>query len=234
MKRNIIMSCGISGSGKSTLMEGLVDLDPELFEIAISSTTREPREGEIDGVHYYFLTEEEFLNRDMIESVQFNGCYYGVQASEFERISSEKHILLVVEPNGALQIAKYIQENELDIEPLLIHMSIPLSTIRENLEKVIIGSDISELKRLEAIKEDGVEDYSVIADEIASINEVIKSKKEMISNRLSRGTIEEDLKALLPEMKKANLKIDLSVKVLNGQTTESVYEWFTLYKKMYK
>ena len=231
-QRNILMVTGISGSGKSTLFDngddptlppGLVQLDPKRFEIAISCTTRPPRlgnpgnPGETNGIHYHFLTREEFLKQDMIESVEFNENLYGVQASEFERIPKEKDILLVVEPNGALQIAKYIKNNNIDLNIILIHMGIPLSVIKNNL----FTNEILPLQE-KLLATDG---YS---EEAEKIRETISEKKKAIEIRLGRGNINEDLKKLLPEMKEYNLEVDLPIKVLNKDTSESVYQWYLI------
>lgn len=53
---------GPSGAGKSTLVKHLMNVAKEQFIFSISSTTRQPREGEVNGVHYHFISKEEFMN----------------------------------------------------------------------------------------------------------------------------------------------------------------------------
>jgi guanylate kinase len=127
------MLIGASGSGKSVLAENLMNEYKGEFETAISYTTRERREGEINGVHYHFVSEEEFGNVDMIESVRFGDSLYGLSSDVFYK--SNKDILLVVEPNGASQILEYIDAHSVDIVPLVIFMDIPPKTCEENMRK---------------------------------------------------------------------------------------------------
>lgn len=79
-KYKIIAICGKSASGKDTLLHKIVEQNPELHEI-ISCTTRPPREGEIDGRNYFFLTDEEFkekyLKGEMLEVSKFRNWNYG-------------------------------------------------------------------------------------------------------------------------------------------------------------
>ena len=52
---------GPSGAGKSTLVKHLIAVSPDNFAFSVSSTTRAPRDGEVDGIHYNFVSKEEFL-----------------------------------------------------------------------------------------------------------------------------------------------------------------------------
>ena len=79
MDKRIVLLFGPSGSGKSVLSKKLFDLG---YVELISSTTREPRAGEINGKDYYFLTAEEFEKTKMIEKTQYNGNWYGTEISE--------------------------------------------------------------------------------------------------------------------------------------------------------
>lgn len=76
----IIVLMGKAGSGKDTLMQAILQASPDLHSI-VSCTTRPPREGEIEGKNYYFLTHEEFAERlangRMIEATIFNDWCYG-------------------------------------------------------------------------------------------------------------------------------------------------------------
>lgn len=76
----IIVLIGEAGSGKDSLMQGVLQENPNLHEI-VSYTTRPPREGEIDGINYNFISGEKFgdkvINGEMIEAACFNGWFYG-------------------------------------------------------------------------------------------------------------------------------------------------------------
>lgn len=79
-KYKVIAICGKSASGKDTLLRKIIALNPEVHEI-IGCTTRPPREHEVDGIDYFFLSLEEFaakdLNNEMLETSQFREWLYG-------------------------------------------------------------------------------------------------------------------------------------------------------------
>lgn len=78
-----LVICGPSGSGKSTLLKRLLKEFPDMFGFSVSHTTRSPRPGEKDGVHYHFTTKEKMLaaieNGEFIESATFSGNTYGTR-----------------------------------------------------------------------------------------------------------------------------------------------------------
>lgn len=97
-----------SGAGKSTLSEMLLKDNPNLA-LSVSMTTRQPREGEIDGVHYFFKTVGEFQQiRDdnaLLEWAEVFGNFYGTPAAPVqERISQGKDILFDIDWQGAAQV----------------------------------------------------------------------------------------------------------------------------------
>jgi len=103
-KGKIIVFSAPSGGGKTTLLNYLRMKLPELV-YSISATTRKPREGEIDGVHYFFLTEEEF--KDRVQKNQFaewavvHGNYYGTPRSFIDNtIDSGKNIVMDIDVFG--------------------------------------------------------------------------------------------------------------------------------------
>lgn len=80
-KYKIIALIGEAGSGKDRVMKEVLAAAPTAFNEIISCTTRPPREGEVDGVNYFFIDAEEFaykvLNYEMIEATSFNDWFYG-------------------------------------------------------------------------------------------------------------------------------------------------------------
>jgi guanylate kinase len=108
-KQPVLVITGTSGAGKGTLVQELLRRVPEVA-LAVSATTRERRPGELDGVHYWFITEEEFDRRladdDFLEYYAFPwGQRSGTLWSELDRIrDAGKAPLLELEPNGALAV----------------------------------------------------------------------------------------------------------------------------------
>lgn len=96
----IFVLMGPSGSGKTTLAKHLKSLG--LFEL-ISCTTREPRDGEINGVDYYFYTEEEFDQIPMIEKTTYSNRKYGTSINEVEKKINKGDCFAVVDSHGAEQ-----------------------------------------------------------------------------------------------------------------------------------
>lgn len=83
---NVIAICGEAGSGKDTLVRELIEATG--WNGIVSCTTRPPRQGEQNGINYYFLSNEEFaekvLNREMLEATIFNDWCYGTMISSLQ------------------------------------------------------------------------------------------------------------------------------------------------------
>lgn len=109
----VFVITGPSGAGKGTLIKALVERLTEL-EVAVSATTRAQRPGEIDGVDYWFLSDEEFLARivagDFLEHVHYvSGKRYGTLRSEMTRIADEGRVcVLELELDGALHVQEEV------------------------------------------------------------------------------------------------------------------------------
>jgi guanylate kinase len=104
----VFVITGPSGVGKGTLIKELLKELPDL-ELSISATTRSPREGEINGRDYHFLTPEEFERRtdenDFLEWATYSGNRYGTLRSEVERRVEAGHsVVLEIEVQGAQQV----------------------------------------------------------------------------------------------------------------------------------
>jgi guanylate kinase len=108
----VFVVTGPSGAGKGTLIERVLPRFPELA-LAVSATTRPQRPGEEDGVHYYFLTREEFDRRveaeEFLEWVDYVGHRYGTLLSEIDRLRTSGNApLLELETEGALRVKRRI------------------------------------------------------------------------------------------------------------------------------
>lgn len=122
-----------SCAGKDHLASTLVESGD--WELVVSATTRPPRAGEIDGVHYHFLTREEFEERirreELLEHAEFSGNYYGTPASEVDRIHARgKNPLAIVEPNGARSLLYGALQTKTPLVLMTIHASQDLITAR--------------------------------------------------------------------------------------------------------
>jgi len=98
----IILLVGASGSGKTTIGKKLEEIGiPQL----VSHTTRKQRAGETEGQDYYFVTEEEMKDTELIESSEYDGNIYGLSKEELES-ESDKHeaVYFITDKNGARQI----------------------------------------------------------------------------------------------------------------------------------
>ena len=96
-KIKIIALMGKAGAGKDYLLQELIKGNKNEYNEIISCTTRPPREGEVNGKNYYFLTEEEFKQQNMIESTEFRGWHYG---TSIESLDKEKVNVGVFNPAG--------------------------------------------------------------------------------------------------------------------------------------
>lgn len=108
MKPFLLVLSAPSGGGKSSIARNLLQGRDDLG-YSVSATTRPIREGERDGVDYYFLTREEFVRRrdagDFLEWATYGGHLYGTLRSEIERIFARgRHAVLDIEIEGARQI----------------------------------------------------------------------------------------------------------------------------------
>ena len=106
---------GPSGCGKGTIVKELLKKYPETFALSVSATTRAPRVGEVDGVHYYFITREEFERRiddqQILEYTSYCGNYYGTPKKElYERTVSGINVILEIEVEGAMNVRRLCPE----------------------------------------------------------------------------------------------------------------------------
>jgi guanylate kinase len=115
-----VIFCAPSGAGKTTIVKHLISHIPAL-KFSISATTRKPRQGEIHGKDYYFLSEEEFKlkinNNELYEWQEvYAGMYYGTLKSEVERIWSEgNHVIFDVDVIGGLNLKKELKGRALAV-----------------------------------------------------------------------------------------------------------------------
>ncbi len=124
-----------SGAGKTTLTKLLRDEEPSLT-LSISVTTRPRRPSEVHGVHYYFITPEEFIamrdRGDLLEWAEVHGNFYGSPRKEIDRaLQSGKDILFDIDYQGAMQVRKTAPDDVVSI--FILPPSIP--ELRRRLER---------------------------------------------------------------------------------------------------
>ncbi len=147
----LIVFSGPSGVGKGSLMSKIIGRRKNL-KLSTSYTTREPREGEVDGEDYYFLKREKFLelakSGEMLEYAEYCGNYYGTPRSLVEKeLEQGNNVILEIEVQGGKQI--------LDNFPEAIGVFIIPPSVRELYRRLINrASDTEEVitKRVEESK----------------------------------------------------------------------------------
>ena len=119
MEKAIIITAP-SGAGKSTIAAHVLSV-VEGLDFSVSATTRQSRKGEEDGVDYYYITKEEFLQHveanDFVEWEEvYEGIYYGTLKAEIDRIwAMDKAVLYIVDVVGAKDLKGYFGEQALAI-----------------------------------------------------------------------------------------------------------------------
>lgn len=184
--RKAILFSAPSGSGKTTIIKKILE-KMNCFEFSISATSRSPREGERNGVDYYFLTEEEFVRR--VEAGEFleweevyKGVRYGTLKSEIERIWNKgKVIIFDVDVNGGMNIKRYFGDDALALfvmPPSIEELERRLRTRGTESEEAIVkrlGRSAAELKEADKF------DHTIINDDLnRAVAETEKAIKEYL------------------------------------------------------
>ena len=105
---NLFIISGPSGAGKGTLVKELVTRVPDLW-VSVSVTTRAPRPGEVEGLHYFFVSNEEFdrliAEDGLLEWAEVHGNRYGTpRAAVAEHVAAGQQVVLEIDPQGAFQV----------------------------------------------------------------------------------------------------------------------------------
>ena len=110
----LIVISGPSGAGKGTICKSFLERNTEVA-ISVSATTRSPRNGEVEGVNYYFMSKEDFkkkiMDNDFLEYAEVYDNFYGTPKSNVEELlESGKDVILEIDIQGALKVKENTEE----------------------------------------------------------------------------------------------------------------------------
>ncbi len=184
-KGNLLVISGPSGAGKGTIVTELLKMDDKL-SLSISCTTRYKREGELDGVHYYFISKEQFKSMidegDFLEYAQVFDNFYGTPISKIEeKRNSGQDVILEIDVQGALQVKTKVPDAKLifimppSMEVLKERLMGRMTETQEQIEKRF-GKAQKEMSLKERY------DYCVVNDDlhtaVEKVYDIIKKNRK--------------------------------------------------------
>jgi guanylate kinase len=195
----LIVLSGPSGVGKGTVRKEIFAQNDTSFEYSISMTTRTPREGEVDGVDYFFKSTEEFEKLieegKLLEYAQFVGNYYGTPVDYVrETLDRGKDVFLEIEVQGARQVREKFPEG------LFIFLAPPsLSELKNRITTRGTESEAIITNRMNVAKEEiemmSLYDYVVENDQVELACDRIKAI--VIAEHCRRQRVEVRYKKML-------------------------------------
>ena len=175
----LIVFSAPSGSGKTTLVRHVIKTFPEKFAFSISATSRKPREGEVHGVDYFFLSEADFkariAARDFVEYEEvYQGVFYGTLHSELVRVwAAQKTVLFDVDVVGGLHIKKQFPQDTL----ALFIQPPSIEALASRLQKR--GTETEEAIQKRISKAAAEMEYASQFDHVV-VNEYLKDAKQEV------------------------------------------------------
>lgn len=176
----IIIISAPSGTGKSTIINSIIDNEDLRLSFSVSATNRSPREGEVDGVNYYYLTTEEFQKRIKDDAfIEFEevypGRYYGTLKSEVKRVLENGfNLILDIDVKGGLNVKKqYPDAVSIFIQPPSIECLKERLINRKTDSMEVINERVSKAEyELSFSKQ---YDYNVVNDVLETAIEEVKN-----------------------------------------------------------
>ena len=188
----LVIVSGFSGAGKGTIMKELIS-SRDNYSLSVSATTRQPREGEVNGVSYFFKSVEEFekmIEQDeFLEYACYVGNYYGTPKKFVEDKRDEgKDVLLEIEIQGAMKVKEKCPD------AILIFITTKdADTLRARL--IGRGTETEEVinERMQRAREEalGVENYhyivvnDILEDCVETVDRIVRSEHNRTSDKIS-------------------------------------------------
>lgn len=193
----LLVVSGFSGAGKGTVVNAIMNTYDD-YALSVSATTRKPREGEIDGVSYFFKTTDEFKsmidNNELLEYANYVGNYYGTPKSYVEnKLRDGYNVILEIESVGAFNVKKIFPE-------AVLTFIIPPSA--DELERRLRGRGTEEDAVIKArlakacTEAEGVENYDYIvvnenvSDCVSEINDIAHGVPEVLERCMTSHNID--------------------------------------------
>lgn len=202
-KRGILaIISGFSGAGKGTVVNKLLEKDN--YAVSISATTREPRQGEVDGKNYFFKSRDEFENmienNQLIEYAEYVGNYYGTPRDYvFKKLEEGYDVILEIEMQGALKVKEKFSETA------LIFITPPSA---DELKKRLVGRGTETIEQIDKRMSRAVDecdymnkyDYIVVNDDLDECVDEIHRLLQSIHN--AKENQSELIEKITEELKK--------------------------------
>lgn len=193
---------GFSGAGKGTVVNKLLEKDN--YAVSISATTREPRQGEVDGKNYFFKSRDEFENmienNQLIEYAEYVGNYYGTPRDYvFKKLEEGYDVILEIEMQGALKVKEKFPETA------LIFITPPSA---DELKKRLVGRGTETIEQIDKRMSRAVDecdymnkyDYIVVNDDLDECVDEIHRLLQSIHN--AKENQSELIEKITEELKK--------------------------------
>ena len=193
MSRNkegvLIVLSGPSGTGKGTIVQRLLEQHDDIV-LSVSMTTRDPRPGELERVHYFFRTREEFeetlANNGFLEHAEYSGNLYGTPEAPIRRWLSEgKNVILEIEVQGAEQVI----DNRSDVVSVFL-VPPSMAELERRLRNRCTETEESIQRRLKTARQEMTRafkyNYVVLNDEVEKATERINHIIDTESMRYDR------------------------------------------------
>lgn len=185
----LIVFSGPSGSGKGTVLSELLAMRDDTV-ISVSVTTRAPRPGDVEGVHYFFRTheqvEEMIKNDELLEYASYNGNYYGTpRAAVEQQLNDGKNVILEIEVQGAEKVMAKVPDH------VSVFLAVPsMEELERRLRTRGTETEESVCNRMHAAEEElkhiGSYQHVVLNDDVktaaARINALIEAEKHNHKN----------------------------------------------------